>query len=528
MTGAWQLARAGLRAERVRLAVWALAVWLITAGSVRSESQVFGTAAARAARAELIGSPAATALAGPGYGLDDYTLGAMVANELLGWVALPVALMSASLAVRQLRGAEESGSMELFRAAPVGRAAPVPAALTVVLIADVVIGAGLVVVLIVGGLPLPGALAFGAGAAGVGLVFGALGAGAAQLTARARTASASAAALVGVGYLLRAVGDVRAPESGSVLSWLSPFGWAQAARAWVGERWWPLLLLPAVALCCAGIAGRVAARRDLGSALVPDRPGRPAASPRLRGLFAVTVRRQGGSVLAWTLGAAALCALVGVLARQVLDFVAEQPDLARILSAGGSGPATDPVFARYLVLATCLAAAAGVSGTAALHGEELIGRAGHVLAGPVARVRWLLPQLAVPVLGSALVLVTGGLSMGLAAAGTLDDPGQIPHLTAAALVNLPVVWSLTGLTALLVGAAPRWLAVGWAYLGYVALTGLLAGLLPDGADALSVLRLMPSLPGDPMAWTPVLVCGAAAVALVGGGVWGLRRRDLVA
>ena len=34
------------------------------------------------ARAQLISSPAATALAGPGYGLDDYTVGAMTANEL--------------------------------------------------------------------------------------------------------------------------------------------------------------------------------------------------------------------------------------------------------------------------------------------------------------------------------------------------------------------------------------------------------------------------------------------------------------
>lgn len=39
---------------------------------------------------------------------------------------------------------------------------------------------------------------------------------------------------------------------------------------------------------------------------------------------------------------------------------------------------------------------------------------------------------------------------------------------------------------------------------------------------------MPALPRDPMAWTPVLVCGTAAVALVGGGAWGLRPRDLVA
>ncbi len=39
---------------------------------------------------------------------------------------------------------------------------------------------------------------------------------------------------------------------------------------------------------------------------------------------------------------------------------------------------------------------------------------------------------------------------------------------------------------------------------------------------------MLALPGDTMAWTPVLVSGAAAVVLVGGGTWGLRRRNLAA
>ncbi|GIG26629.1 ABC transporter permease [Cellulomonas denverensis] len=528
MTGAGQLIRIGLRADRIRLLIWAVAIWLITAGSVRSEAQVFDNPGAQAARAELIASPAATALAGPGYGLDDYTLGAMVANELLGWVALPVALMSAFLAVRQLRAAEESGSMELVRAAPVGRTAAVPAAMTVVLIADLVIGAGLVVVLVAAGLALPGAIAFGAGVAGLGLVFGAAGACAAQLAARARTASAVAATLVGVGYLLRAVGDVQARESGSVWSWLSPFGWAQATRAWVDERWWPLLLLPVAAVLLTAGAGLVAARRDLGSALLPDRSGRATASPRLRGLAAVTLRRQGSTLLAWALGSAALCALVGVLARQVLDFIAEEPELAQLLSGGASGSATDPVFARYLVLATCLAAAAGVSGVAALHTEETSGRAGHVLAGPVGRTRWMLAQVVVPFAGSALVLVIGGLAMGLAAAGTLDDPGQIPHLTAASLVTLPVVWSLTGLTALLIGWLPRLLIVGWAYLGYVALAGMLAGLLPEGTDRLSVLRLVPALPGDAMDWAPTLGLGAAALVLFAAGVAGFRRRDLLA
>ena len=525
--GTGALVRVALRVERVRLPVWLVAVAGLTAVSASSEADLFPTPESRAARAELMRSPAATALGGPGYGLDDYTIGAMVANELGAWVALALAIMSVLLVVRHLRGAEESGLLEVVRSTPVGRDAPVLAAVVVVTLADLAIGLALAAALVGAGLPAAGALAFGLGCGLVGLTFGATAAVAAQLVAHARTASMLGTAAIGAGFVLRAVGDVRAPESGSVLSWLSPFGWSQATRAWVDERWWPLALPVLASAAAFGVAALLAERRDLGDGLLPERPGRAHASPRLTGIAAVTLRRLAGALAGWTVGVAAICGLVGVLAREVVQFIEDEPALGAFFGEG-SAAAADAALARYLLVAVALAAAAGVQGVAAVRAEEAAGRAAHVLAGPVGRTRWLGAQLAV-VLGAVTAMVLlGGLVMGLTAAATLDDPALVARLLGAALAQVPALLAVTGVAVLVLGVAPRAFGLAWAYLGYVALTAMLGGVLPDGSDVASPLRYTPGMPAEPMDWPAVLVLAAVAAALVGGGVLAFRRRDLLA
>nr|WP_230323274.1 anibiotic ABC transporter [Cellulomonas hominis] len=373
--GTGALVRVALRVERVRLGVWLVAVAGLTAVSAASEADLFPTPESRAARAELMRSPAAVALGGPGYGLDDYTIGAMVANELGAWVALALAVLSVLLVVRHLRGAEESGLLEVVRSTPVGRDAPVLAAVVVVTLADLAIGLALAAALAGTGLPVAGALAFGLGCGLVGLTFGATAAVAAQLVRHARTASMLGLAATGAGFVLRAAGDVRAPESGSALSWLSPFGWSQATRAWVDERWWPLALPVLASAAAFGLAALLAERRDLGDGLLPERAGRAHASPRLAGVAAVTLRRLGGALTGWAVGVAAICGLVGVLAREVVQFIEDEPALAAFFPEGAGG-AGEAALSRYLLVAVALAAAAGVQGVAAARPPPPPGRPG--------------------------------------------------------------------------------------------------------------------------------------------------------
>src|SRR5262245_65833735 len=101
-------------------------------GSVASFASTYPTAADRQARADVMRNAVAKLFTGPGFGLDNYTYGAMTANELLPLTAVAVALMSIFLVVRHTRADEESGRADLVRAGVVGRHAPSVATLAVV------------------------------------------------------------------------------------------------------------------------------------------------------------------------------------------------------------------------------------------------------------------------------------------------------------------------------------------------------------------------------------------------------------
>ena len=67
------------------------------------------------------------------------------------------------------------------------------------------------------------------------------------------------------------------------LSWLSPFGWSTRLRAWPEPRWWVLLLDLGLAAALAGRRGTcLRARRDLGSGVLPARPGPARRAPPAR------------------------------------------------------------------------------------------------------------------------------------------------------------------------------------------------------------------------------------------------------
>jgi ABC-2 type transport system permease protein len=242
LAGTGALLRFILRRDRLRIAAWVAALAAVQVGGAASYPDLYPTLADRENQAAIVGdNPAMKAMSGPGFGLDDYTYGAMMTNEYLGFMAIFVALMSVLMLVRHTRTEEETGRVELVRASVVGRHAPLTAALIGVALTNLALG--LLIALGMGGLGIEsidwsGSFAFGAAYAMVGLVFAGVAAVTVQLTGYARSASGLAGALIGVAYAVRAIGDVA--DNG--LSWLSPIGWAQAMAPYVHNNLWPLLL----------------------------------------------------------------------------------------------------------------------------------------------------------------------------------------------------------------------------------------------------------------------------------------------
>src|SRR5690625_7018754 len=94
----------------------------------------------------------------------------MVANELMLYVLIAVAIMSVLMMVRLTRAEEEAGRLELIRSLPTGRLAPPTAGLLIVATANLLVGLAVTVgVLAVDG-PAVGSLALGAATALTGML----------------------------------------------------------------------------------------------------------------------------------------------------------------------------------------------------------------------------------------------------------------------------------------------------------------------------------------------------------------------
>lgn len=525
LAGTALLLRLVLRRDRVRLVLWVagiVALVLVSAGSVEG---LYRTPEELDSYAALVRDNAAIVVqAGPGYGLEDPTVGAILMNETAIWTILAVALMSILMVTRHTRAEEESERADLVRSAPVGRHAGSAAAMVGVLLADVAVAVGVVVGLVAFGYGLVGSAAFGATLVGAGAVFAAIALVTAQVAVSPRAATGLAVLVIGLAFVVRAVGDVA--ENG--LSWLSPIGWAQAIRAFAGERWW-VLAIPAVATVgLVVVAVELAARRDVGGGVLNERPGPARAGPGLSSPLGLAARLHRASIAAWAVGVATLGVFYGVVANEAERMIEENPDLADFFALLGTASITDAFLATSVLMAGLLTGGFAVAAVLRLRSEETVGRVDPLLATAVPRSSWAAGHLAVTLVGTVVVLVSGGIGTGVGAAVVMGEPRRIGELAGAALVMVPAPLVLAAVAFVLVGVAPRWSLLAWLGLVVAVVVGLLAEVLdlPGWARDLSPLQHVPALPAAPFRALPVVVLLLVAAALVAVGLAGLRRRDI--
>ena len=527
LTGARRLVWLVLRRDRFRIAMWMSGLVGLMAVSAWSIVALYTTQEDLEGYARTVrGNSALIIQAGPGYGLDDPTLGAVVMNETAQWLFIAAAVMSIFMVVRHTRTEEETERAELVRAAPVGRHAALVSAMIGTLVVNAAIAAGNVVALLAFGLPAAGSFAFGASMVGVGMVFAAVAAVTAQVASGSRAALAIAGLVIGVAFVLRAIGDV----GNGVLSWGSPIGWAQSIRPYADERWW-VLALPAVATVLFVVTAlALQDRRDFGSGLVAQRSGRPEAPALLSSPLGLAVRLQRGSLVGWALGLGSLAFFYGLFADQAEQMIEDNPDMADFFAQLGVASVTDAFLSTAMLIMALFATGFTVSSVLRLRSEEVSGRADPLLATPVGRQRWAWSHLSVALVGTVALALVCGLAMGAGAAIVLGDVARIGELTAAGLVMVPAMWLLAGATLLVYGLVPRWSLAAWALVAWVfvaAMFGILLDL-PQWLLNLSPFQHVPALPAASMSWLPIVVLTAVAAALIAAGLAALDRRDLAA
>lgn len=538
MTGTGSLLRLYARTVRRQVIIWVLCFLVLVPASVVAIKEAYPDAGALQARAQLLDNPAAVMMTGPMFAQDEYTLWAMVANELALYLYVPAAIMGILLLVRLTRAEEESGRLEMVRALPLGRQAPALAALIVVAVASGAVGAAVAVGALLTGGAVPDSLALGAATAVIGLLFGALAAVCAQITEHAGTASGMALGVLALAFMVRGIGDV-IDRQGSWLSWFSPLAWAQQTRAYVDLRWWPLALALAVALGLLVLAGALSHRRDLGAGLRAAPTGRAVAAPGLvmpRGLADRLLR---GSFTAWLIGLLLFAFAFGMLANSLEGMITEMPMVQEWIPLD----LEDLVRSFAAVALTMLSlgpAGLLVAGVMRLRTEETTGRlaalgiAGRSRTGIAGE--WLLVLTIWWIAGQALIGAALGAGVWLATRDAESNAAQgagspltgFTELALASLAYLPAIALCGAIAFALYGLHPRLTPLAWIAVVWAAIVAFLGGLLdlPGWLAGLSPLHHVPLTPAEDVEIAPLLVLSVLAAALVAVGMWGLRRRDL--
>jgi len=529
VTGTLALTKLALRRDRIMLPAWVYLVVVGVSSTAYTFARLYKTPASRAALvASGESNPALLFLYGR---LNGTSVGALTAWRYGVWGALFAALMTIFIVIRHTRADEEAGRLELIGSARVGRQAPLVAALTVATLANLLLTALLALVLPFTGLPATGSVALALAIGTCGLAFTGISAVAAQLTSGARTARGLAIGVLGLSFLVRAVGDSAGAGGPSWLTWVLPLGWTEMLRPFAGERWWVLALPLATFAAGTWLAFFLAARRDHGAGLLPDRPGRPSASELLRGPFSLAWRLQWPGLAGWAAGYVVMFAVCGAAAKGIGQLFGTSSALSKEFTRlGGQAAIVNAYLAALMLLAGLAAAGYGVSAVLRLHAEETSSRADPVLSGTSGRLRWGLSHLLVAVVGTAALLavagVATGLGYGLRAGGTGTE---VARMLAAGLAQLPAALVIVGVAMAAFGLVPDACAgIAWTVLGLVFALNIFGQALQLSHWVLDISPFthVPRLPGGTVDAAPLLALSVLAITLCVIGLAGLRRRDI--
>lgn len=534
LTGTGRLLWLALRRERTIAPVWIGLLTLIIVGTAANYLRLFPDPAVRQSfAAEVSHNAVLTAFAGQLIGTG---YGALTVWRVGDTAYTLIALMALLTMLRNTRAEEEAGRSELLGALAVGRYAALSAALIVTSSACAITGALVALGLIGLGLEAGGAIAFALAIAGTGWVFAAIGALAAQLSESTRTDTIIGIAALSYSYMLRFVAD----GSGFYwLKWLTPNGWAHLVQPFAVPRWLALAPMIAAALIILAAAYSLAARRDLMAGLLPPRQG-PANAPQLRSPLALAWRLQRGALVGWLAGFAvisiALAGMAGTLPEIVRQSTWAQEFLSRY--SGSPQASISDIFLEIIIVSFGMTAAFYPALTVLrLRSEEAAGYAELLLSTAAGRMRWALSHLFLALLGTTLILATGGVVLGLGRGMQNGDiQAQVARVLLACLLHVPAAWILGGAALLFFGALPRFAAaLTWAALLYVQLIGEVLGPIFFGqsyryqvVNGLQPFHWVPKISsGAALSIAPIAALLSLGMLLIAGGLFLFQRRDVM-
>lgn len=400
-----------LRRDRIRIPLWLGALFLLTLMTASAFTGLYQSPAEQQAMAETMKNPAMVAMVGPGYGLDNYTEGPMMAHQMLLFTAITVAIMNILLVTRHTRADEEEGRIELIRSFPVGRLSHMSATLIAMLCTNLLfvfaIGFGLTA-LGIESVDLLGSFTYGAAIGATGIFFAAVTLLFAQLSESSRGTIGFSFAILLVAYFIRAVGDV----SNETLSMLSPLGWVLRTKAFVTNEWWPIVLTVGMSLIVLIVAMYLNAIRDIEAGFLPAKPGKKHASRFLRSTMGLPFRLQRTGIIAWAIGLYMLGVSYGSVLGDLEAFLANSEMMREMLQPVEGFSLTEQYITMLMSILAMMSTIPTLLFLLKLKGEEKRNRTEHLYSLALSRSRVLGSYFAIALASSIAMLFLAVLVYG--------------------------------------------------------------------------------------------------------------------
>lgn len=537
-SGLFSLIKLVFRRDRVKLPVWIGCFTLFILYMIPTLQNIYGDAESLGVLSQTFSTNVAMQfLVGP---MDGPTFGALFTIETLLWGGLAIAFMNILLIIRHTRHNEEIGAQELIQSCRVGRGASLLAALKVAfltnLITTVALGFGMTALCDSWGANEAWLYAVTMGL--FGMVWATIAAVIAQLVESGRSAIGILSGLVGLAFLVRGVGDFLGKTGAdglihpSWISYLSPFGWMQAARPLTAPDWLPILIPIIFIMIATPFAFFLLSKRDVGAGLLPSRKGKAHASK-----FAKTPRGhvwqiQKTTFFGWLAGTSVFALTIGMLIPEMSGVFDTNESAKKVIESLGSntGDLIPSFLSAMLVLAVIMVAGYTIHGLGKLRHEEANGHVENLLATRLSRTKWLGWHAATVLMGGLAMLALSGIILGVCVNLSADYSVNIWEYVFAAVSYFPFLLAVTGAYLLLFGILPRAAgAILWTYYGFVAFMSWVGPML--GVDQwvmnISILEHFSAPPADSVLVAPLFITSIIAVAIAAIGIHAWRSRDLV-
>lgn len=525
------LLRVYLRRDWRIICLWALGLVGLIGGAAAKFDGIYNSQAAMTSMVHTLKTPAMVALLGALKVRPPYSPAIIYAAEMMVFMGLFTAMMNIYFAAKNTRGEEDSGVAELIAARAVGRQSQLLAAGMELIIINLSVGVLEALSLQVAGMrggTLAGDWLFGLGLAAFGSVFAAMATFAAQLVDNSRSATALSYGALGLTFVLRMATDVKNPG----LTWWTGYGWIEKLDIYVRNTWWPLLLMLVVAAVFALGAAVVAARRDIGAGVLPQRRGLSGAAPLLSGPLTLLVRLEWVNTAWWCIGMFLLGVCYGSIFGTVGNLMQTNPMVAKVIGARATASANRTVVLLFcnklaIVMVVCVTAFALLT-LFKLNGDERRGYLEQVHARSVSRLHLFLSYAGYALVSASVAFALAILGMALAGNLSMDSPIALSRYMRAATGYWPALAVTVGIAAVLVGAFPRLQNAAWVIPIYGLFSLYLGSLLdlPKWAMRISPYGWINNVPLKQVAWGTWGWMSLLAAVLIAFGYAAYRRRDL--